>query len=731
MICSFKRLIHPRSKADAENSGFLVAVYTLHEKVLDGHGDELYEIKAVGPILPLVEGIRFDLKGHWTKNAQHGLQYEVETYEEIITPTKEGIIAYLSSGLIKGIGIKTAERIYAEFGDKTLEILDNRPEELLRVRGISKGKMKKIIAAYTASRAARDIVALLAPHGVSPNRAVKIFKEWGPSATAIIKQNPYRLCELPGIGFRTADEIAKSMGLDPLAPERIDAGLLQTLKDTETKGNLCMPIDLFVRETKNLLDTNEMSLEMVANRALVLDNERKIVRYHGMVYRDKVAKTEQAVASRLHEVLAFGPVRFKCDIDTEIGRIEAQMGIKVAPEQRAAIKTALTSHLSIITGGPGTGKSLILRFLLDIFIAEYGNPKIVCCAPTGRAARRMEECTGHPASTIHKALNLIGGNEDEYEGHNQLRADVVLIDEVSMLDIFINKHLLSALPFGCQVIFIGDADQLPSVGPGAVLSEMIASGIIPVAKLDRVYRQSAGSRIAINASLIRHGTLHLEYGPDFHFLESASFAQSADIIEQLYMAEVQRLGVDNVALLTPYRKKTETGADALNARLRDLVNPSSSAKPEVTYGKKLFRQGDKVMQIRNHEFINNGDIGYITKISKSYDDTLVYVDFGDGRETVYDQQDLEILELAYAQTVHKSQGSEYASVIISLQMAHYVMLKRPLVYTAITRAKTNVNIVGERKALVTAIKRVDAEKRFTMLATRLIELSAAPRAASA
>lgn len=514
MLCSFKQLIYPRSRADAETCDYLIAVYTLHETVLDGHGDVLYEFKAVGPLLPLVDGIQFDIKGHWTKHAKHGLQYEVESYEEIIAPTKEGIIAYLSSGLIKGIGSKTAERIYAVFGDKTLEVLDNRPDELMKVRGISKSKMNKIISSYTASRAARDVVALLAPHGVSPNRAVKIFKEWGPAATTIIKQHPYRLCDLPGIGFKTADEIAKSMGLDPLGPERIDAGLIQTLKDTETKGNLCLPIRSFVQQARTLLDTSDMTLEMVADRALALDTEKKINRYNGMVYRAVVAKTEQSVADRLHEVLAFGPVRFKRNIDEEIDKIQKRLGIMVAPEQRTAIKTALTSHMCVITGGPGTGKSLILLFILEIYAIEFENPKIVCCAPTGRAARRMEECTGHSASTVHKVLNLMGGNEEEYEKPEEIRADLLLTDEVSMLDIFISKHLLNALPFGCQTIFIGDADQLPSVGPGAVLSEMIASRSIPVVKLDKVYRQQAGSRIAVNAALIRHGTLNLEYGPD-------------------------------------------------------------------------------------------------------------------------------------------------------------------------------------------------------------------------
>jgi len=379
------------------------------------------------------------------------------------------------------------------------------------------------------------------------------------------------------------------------------------------------------------------------------------------------------------------------------------------------------SSISIITGGPGTGKTLIQRVLLDIYMRQNPNAKIVCCAPTGRAARRMEQCTGHPASTIHKALGLLSGEGGKCNELEKLDADLVLVDEVSMLDIHLARRLIHAIPTGCQIILIGDVDQLPSVGSGAVLSELLASGVVSVVKLDKVYRQEAGSRIAVNAKLIRHNNVGLEYGADFVLHTSADLEDSAALIERLYLDEVMRLGLDNVALLSPFRQKTPTGVNALNERLREKVNPPSSNKPEVTFGKSLFRQGDKVMWTKNKGAISNGDIGYITDIVHHLGDIAISIDFGDGRVVELEPSDLEYLDLAYALTVHKSQGSEYESVIINLQSAHYIMLKRPLIYTAITRAKNRVAIVGERKALCIAINTVDAERRNTMLARRIIE----------
>ena len=408
-------------------------------------------------------------------------------------------------------------------------------------------------------------------------------------------------------------------------------------------------------------------------------------------------------------------------LSQKLTQIEEKLGLSLNGEQRQAVLTALISPITILTGGPGTGKTMTQKALLALYREIHLGRKIVCCAPTGRAARRMEESTGVPASTIHRALKLMAGEDGAYAPPEPLDADLVLVDEVSMMDIYLAGHLFHSLPPGCQLVLVGDADQLPSVGPGAVLSELIACGRIPVVRLSKIYRQSSGSRIAANAMLIRNGNLHLEYGSDFQFYECADLRHSADMVETLYLQEAARLGVDNVALLSPFRKRTETGVDALNLRLQEKVNPPDPGKPELTLVKRTFRLGDKVMQVKNFEDVSNGDIGKVTEVDPAGEEPFLTVDFGDGRVKEYARPDLDRLDLAYAATIHKSQGSEYHTVIVNLQCAHAVMLTRPLLYTAITRAKMRVILVGERKALCMAIRRTDAERRGTQLAARIQE----------
>lgn len=730
MLCSYERVIYPQSLSDPNPTGFMVAVYTPHEKILDSSGQALRQVKAVGYFLPTAKGIRYEMQGRWERG-KHGDQYAVTQFEEVIQPTEAGIIAYLSSGYIKGIGKKTARRIYEQFGDKALDILDREPKRLLEVRGISPKKLTRISESYMETRGARDIITLLSPFGIAPKRAVRFFNIYGRDAADIIRQHPYRLCEVRGIGFKTADEIAKSVGFDPCGEERIDAALLHVLKEAENggnlfknAGNLCIPKAMLVVKCIELLETREITERMVVARCRELLNRNEITLYQNQAYRYSTAKAEEQVAMRVRERIRQGDTHIHADLDAEIARIERKLGVTLASEQKKAVKTCLCSPISIITGGPGTGKTMIQKFILEIYQKLKPAGSIACCAPTGRAARRMEQETGHPASTIHKALGLLADSDGEFGEPTMLDADLVIADEVSMLDIHLAKHLLNALPYRCQLILVGDADQLPSVGPGSVLHELIESGAIPSVKLDKVYRQSTGSRIEVNASLIRHGTLALEYGPDFELIESGDFDRSADILEEVYLQRVKELGTDNVILLSPYRTKTATGVNALNARLRDKLNPASPTKPELTYGKRVFRQGDKVMQTQNVANISNGDIGIVTSILHTQEGSTLYVDFGDGRTMEYAPNELDMLDLAYATTVHKSQGSEYDTVILSLQTAHYIMLRRPLLYTAITRAKRHVVIVGERKALVIAIGRVDAEKRGTMLAERINEAEA-------
>ena len=719
MICQFKRLIYPRSLSVGDAS-YMIALYKPCEKLYDSAGNQVAEVKAVGYCLPTADNLRYNLKGQWSRNSRHGIQFEVETFEEIITPTKEGILAYLTSGQIKGIGPKTAEKIFDAFGQDTLTVLDENPEKLLSISGISENKLKKICESYLASRGARDVVAFLAPHGVTPNRAVKLHRQYGDQTMDIVRNHPYRLCEMVGIGFRTADKIAMSMGFDKLSTERVDEGLLYTLMDAETKGHLCMEKRDFIRQSLKILDTDGLTEEMGAARASWLLHDGRLASYNGRVYRAATAQAEKKVSDRIRVLLQSGKTRLGASLIPELDILETRLHLTLNTEQKNAVITALSNPISVITGGPGTGKTLTQKMILELYRQNHPHGRIVCCAPTGRAARRMEESTGMPAATIHKALGLLAGDDGTYCEPEMLDADLVLVDEVSMMDIYLAGHLLRSIPKGCQLVLIGDADQLPSVGPGAVLSELISCGEIPVVRLTKIYRQSYGSRIAINAKLIRNGNLSLEYGDDFQFFESTDLSASADLIEKLYLREVGSCGVDNVALLSPYRQKTETGVNALNERLREKVNPAAASKPEAVFGKRKFRLGDKVMQIKNYEDVNNGDIGYITNIRHDGSDVTVTVEF-DGRIMDYEGNDLEMLDLAYASTIHKSQGSEYQSVIINLQCAHAVMLVRPLIYTAITRAKQRVILVGERRALCIAIKRTDTEQRGTMLAARIAE----------
>ncbi len=723
MLCQFERLIYPQNVSSIDAGSFMIAVYRPCENIRDSAGNTVTQVKAVGYCLPIADNLRYELQGHWSKNPKHGVQFEVENYDEVITPTKEGIIAYLSSGQIKGIGPKMAEKIYDAFGLTALDVLDKEPERLLAISGISTAKLKKICDSYLANRGARDVVAFLTPHGITPNRAVKLYKEYGDRAMDIVKNHPYQLCEIAGIGFKTADRIAMSMGFDQLSVERVDEGILYALTDAEGKGHLCMEKHAFIKACLKVLDTPQLTEEMVANRAARLVYSGKLVSYQGNVYRSKTAYAESNLAELLSRQLRSARSHSYGDLDAALDAEELRMKVKFAPEQREAVKMALTQGVSVITGGPGTGKSMILRAILDIYRRHNPGKEICLCAPTGRAARRMEQATGLGASTVHKALGLLAGEDGDYGEPQALDADIILVDEVSMMDIYLAGRLLEAVKSRAQVVLIGDSDQLPSVGPGAVLSEMIASERIPVVRLDKVFRQNDGSRIAVNAKLIRHGNLSLEYGNDFRFVDSANLSDSASRIAELYMQEVARYGVDNVAMLSPYRQKTETGVNALNEMLRELVNPPDEGKPEVVCGKRKFRVGDKVMQVKNFEDVSNGDIGYIRNIFKFGDETTVCVDFGDGRNMEYDSSELDMLDLGYASTIHKAQGAEYQSVIINLQCAHHIMLTRPLIYTAITRGKDRVIIVGERRALCISIKKTDIEKRGTCLAHRLQELA--------
>ena len=722
MKCKFFRLIYPKSIEDAQNGGYTVALYVPCETVLDGQGNKLSSITVVGHYLPIMERMKVDMTGRWKKDAKYGLQFMMESYEDIIEPGKKGIVTYLASGLIRGIGKKLAERIYNTFGDDTLEVLDNDPDRIREVPGISSKRCEQLRDSYMETRSARRIITLLAPLDINAGQAVRLQKDLGIRAEELLKERPYEVFERGLLSFDAADRLAERQGIPRTAPERVAAGLLHTLEVAEQKGHLCLNKEHFVQQALELLRTPGLNRMTVANVAFEMLKADRLALYQSHVYRPVMAKAEDGVAQCVREMLQRSSLPYIGDLDDEIDQQQEELGFTLAEEQRQAVKTALASPICIISGGPGTGKTSIQRVFLNIYQKAFPDADIICCAPTGRAARRLEQSSGLPACTVHKALNLTAGDTNTLTMPEQVDADLVLVDEISMLDMAMTWYLFHALPPMCRLVLVGDADQLPSVGPGAVLSELLRCGRIPMVMLDKVFRQSEGSMIAENARHIRHGDTDLQFDGDFQFWGSDDIQQSAEWLERLYMQEVRRYGVDNVALLTPFRAKTETGVRSMNERLRALVNPPGANKPELSLGQRIFRLGDKVMQTKNREEVSNGDIGYIRKIERDDDGFLVEVDFHDDRIVAYeDNESLSHLDLAYATTIHKSQGGQYDSVLLSIQNCHGRMLKRPLVYTGLTRARCRAQIVGDWQAVIRAIQTTDTERRNTLLAARIIQ----------
>ena len=724
MKCSFSRLLYPKSLEEARDGSYMIALFRPNEKVLDAQGNRLNSIKVVGHFLPTVAGVKVDMAGHWKKDARYGLQFEMESYEEIVGSDKRSIVAYLSSGMIPGIGSVLAERIYNTFGAQTLEVLDQDPSRVSEVLGISKKKCEQFCKAYMETRSARKLINLLAPFNISAPQAVKLRQELGTDAQRLLMEFPYMVFERDLIDFEIADQLAQASGIPQNAPERLAAGLIYALKQAEHEGHLCMHKETFVRRAVNLLRAPHVTWKAVAQRAFEMIKEGRLSLFYDYVYRPIMAKAEEDVATWICDMLHRDSLPYMGDLDDEIDGQQTEMGFTFAEEQRHAIRTALISPICIISGGPGTGKTSIQRAILNIYKKSFPDSNVVCCAPTGRAARRMEQSTGYPASTIHKVLNLTAGEVHELKDIDLLEADLVLVDEVSMMDMLTTWYLFNALPPSCRLILVGDADQLPSVGPWAVLNELLACGQLPAVILDKVFRQSEGSLVAENAQRIRHGVTDLEFGDDFQFWPSAEETQSAQYLMWFYKREVDRYGVDNVALLTPFRKKSKTGVYSLNAALHDTINPASQEKDEIETGQRILRVGDKVMQMKNRDFASNGDIGYICTSKRDSDGILVEVDFGDDRVVAYeDAESLRQVELAYAATIHKSQGSEYDAVLINIQNMHGKMLNRALIYTAETRAKKQVIIVGDWEAVVRAIQTADTKRRNTMLAVRINDLT--------
>ncbi len=727
MICTYERSIFE----NRENGFCIFSFLTGDNSVPQGARntqckDGRIRFTATGFRLPSTSAIDVMLDGCW-EQSKYGMQLSVESFTEIIPQTKEGIVAYLGSGLIKGIGEKTAKNIVKTFGLNTLDVFDNSPEKLTSIKGISNNKLNKIMDSYNQSKSVREIVSYLAPFGISMGRINKIRNTFEEDALRVVKENPFMLCSISGFGFKTVDSIARKIKYSPNAPMRIRGAALYTLSEAELNGHLFLAADEYKEKVHVLLC--EDFEETVVTMAEVVDELRRMVTEKIICVDDKKVYSPKAIEAERETAIAVdnlmeNKVDYSKNINNEIELCEKRLSLTLSPAQRKAVKMCFEHSISIITGGPGTGKTTVLKAILDIY-QKLGNDNILLAAPTGRAARRMSESAEYPiAKTLHSALmlNMEDAGCDDYE---TLDEDFIVVDEMSMVDMYLAKQLFTRLKKGAHILLVGDADQLPSVGAGNVFRELMKSGLIPITVLDSVFRQTKGSRIAINAQKVNNNQTDLLYGKDFEFIATDNQEDAASAVVHQYCVAVKETGVDNVQILAPFRSRGETSVKAINEVLQNIINPANINKPEFKVGKRVFRLGDRVLQTKNKDEISNGDVGFVKEIVLSDDnDSTMTVEFSDDRIAEFYAEDTDRLELAYSMTIHKSQGSEYKTVIIPILSSHYIMLKRNLIYTAITRAKEKVILIGQKKALFMAIHKSDNDKRNTMLADRIITANA-------
>lgn len=671
--------------------------------------------------VPLL-GEQVELTGEWVEHTKFGRQFKAASIKRIAPSNLQGIERFLASGAVKGIGPAMAARLVKHFGERTLEIIEHYPHRLVEVEGIGSKKADMIRTSYTSQSEMREVMLFLETHGVSGIYADKIFGQYGQAAIEVLEQDPYRLAqEVDGIGFRTADQIAMSLGLEANNPSRLAAGIHYALLQTSQAGHCCVPEQLLVQETAKLLNVDkyeaalELSNIMKAGSMCTED-------YHGMVllYPHYLYHAERQVAERLLHLRDRAKAAGKSDYAAAVADWERAAAIELAEAQREAMVSALKHGVLILTGGPGTGKTTTVKGILAVLEAQ--GYKIVLGAPTGRAAKRLSETTGRDAHTIHRLLEAVGGSSAPQFQRNEehpLDADVVIVDEVSMMDITLTNFLLRAIPEGCRVVLVGDVDQLPAVGPGSVLKDLIRSDTLPVVRLTEVFRQAGESIIVHNAHRINRGMLpDCRTSEDFQFREIADSEMVATAIVRLCAEELPAQGFDtlrDVQVLSPMHR-LDCGVENLNKLLQTALNPLEQDKASITTVRQVFRVGDKVMQIRNNytKGVFNGDIGFITAI----DGQVVIVQYPDG-SVLYERNELDELHLAYAMSVHKSQGSEYPVVILPLVPGHHIMLQRNLLYTAATRAKERVILLGTKAALNTALANDRTRRRYTLLAERL------------
>lgn len=720
------RALYERTIYQNDRNGFCIFRMTSEDEGIPKEArvgyckDNRIHFSVKGYYLPAANDVMLELAGKWEKS-KYGLQFNVDSYKEVIPRTKNGIAAYLSSGLIKGIGKTTAELIVAKFGIDALDVIENDPKRLLEIKRISEKKLEQIMRSYADSKGLKEIMTFLGPYGVTPNKAKKIQEHFGSRSIEVIQHSPYLLCEISGFGFKTVDEIARNVNFQPSDSLRLEGGIGFVLEEARDSGDLfLLKGDLLERAYSLLTERvpegavsegmiRKTLSEMCAYGKLYADSDR--------IYLPQFFHFEEQVAK-----IAAKMLKRKKDhcpkLEQYLQSAQKDSGILLSDKQAEAVRMCMENSFSVITGGPGTGKTTVLKVILSVYEKLYPGREILLTAPTGRAARRMAESTGfRQASTLHSALGLVS-EELAYDEGTAVNADFVIVDETSMVDMQLAYYLMNSLAAGAKLLFVGDANQLPSVGAGNVLNEVISSGVVPVTVLDMVFRQKDTSRIPLNAHSIKQGETKLLYGDDFVFLPAESAEEAAQIIRTEFQKQVAQYGLENTQVLTPFRVKSDAGAVMLNRFLREMINPCTDKRLEAVFGSRTIRYKDKVMQTKNMEEVSNGDIGFVSMIDKD-DEFPVTVTFSDNRIKQYSTDDLNCIDLAYATTIHKSQGAEYECVIIPMLSTFYVMLQRALIYTAITRAKKKVIIVGQKRALFTAVHRNDSIRRNTVLASRI------------
>ena len=708
-----------------EENGYTIARVRVH-----GRRDL---VTVVGNLMAPAPGEIIRMNGEWTNHPKYGEQFKVIRYKSMVPASVYGIEKYLGSGLIKGIGPVMAKRIVGKFGKKTLDIIEDRIGELICVDGIGKMRIGMIKRAWEEQKEIREVMIFLQAHGISSGFATKIFRHYGHRSIPVVKENPYRLAtDIFGIGFLTADRIAGKLGFSKDSELRAEAGIIYVLNQLADEGHVYYPYNLLIKICQDVLGIEAEiivnALESInKNRMVVIEDwaqQSDVTTDRRAVYLAKYHLAEKGIASRMKILLNTPVLIRKIDINKAIEWVQGQLAINLAKKQQEAIRCAVENKVTIITGGPGTGKTTIISSILRIFLKLKAN--ILLAAPTGRAAKRMSEITTYDAKTIHRMLEYSsrkGGFQRNEE--NPLKCDLLIVDETSMIDTILMYHLLKAIPAQAIVIFVGDVNQLPSVGAGNVLKDSIESNCVNVVELNEIFRQAKESLIVMNAHKINEGIIpsfrSLKNNNDFYFIEQENPEDVLKIIIELATERIPRRfdfdPLNDIQVLTPMNKGL-VGSSNLNIELQNAFNPGENG---VIRGNRKFRARDKVMQIRNNydKDIFNGDIGKIINIDEETQELIISFD---GTDVIFDYSDLDEIVLAYAVSVHKSQGSEYPAVIIPVVTQHYMLLQRNLIYTAVTRGKKLVVMVGTKKALAIGIKNDKIRKRYTRLGRRLTEL---------